>query len=65
MDDLSDREQQMLAEWTRSAIDAALHAGLVTLPWRPSEQVHAALAGYYAAGLSPTEGAEALFATRQ
>lgn len=65
MNDLSDVERAKLSEWTRSAIDAALHAGLVTLPWRPSERVHTALAGYYAAGLTPEQGAEALFATRQ
>lgn len=64
MNDLSDVECAKLAEWTRSAIDAALYAGLVTLPWHPSERVHTALAGYYAAGLSPAEGAAALFATR-
>ena len=63
MDD--DVERAKLEEWTRSAIDAALHAGLVTLPWRPSEHMYDALAGYYAAGLTPDEGAEALFATRQ
>lgn len=62
MDD--DAELAMLEEWTRSAIDAALHAGLVTLPWRPKAHVYDALAGYYQAGLTPEEGAAALFATR-
>lgn len=64
MNDLSDVERAKLAEWVRDSIDAAVYAGLVTLPWRPSERVHTALAGYYAAGLSPAEGATALFATR-
>jgi hypothetical protein len=60
-----DAERAKLEEWTRSAIDAAIYAGLVTLPWRPAEHVYDALAGYYTAGLTPAEGAEALFATRQ
>lgn len=64
MNDQSEREAQMLAEWTRSTIDAAVYAGLVTLPWRPSEHVYGALHGFYLAGLTPAEGAEALFATR-
>lgn len=59
------RQAAMLAEWTRSAIDAAVYAGLVTLPWRPAEHVYGTLHGYYLAGLTPAEGAEALFAVRQ
>lgn len=65
MNDQAEREAQMLTEWTRSAVDAAVYAGLVTLPWRPAEYVYGALHGYYLAGLTPAEGAEALFATRQ
>jgi hypothetical protein len=61
---LSEQEAACLAEWSRSAIDAALHAGLIAMPWRPTVAVYDRLAGYYAAGLSPAEGAEALFAVR-
>lgn len=64
MNDQSEREAQMLSEWTRSAVDAAVYAGHVSLPWRPSGRVYGALHGYYLAGLTPAEGAEALFAVR-
>lgn len=65
MNDQAEREAQMLSEWTRSALDAAVYAGHVSLPWRPSEYVYGVLHGYFLAGLTPAEGAEALFATRQ
>lgn len=65
MNDLSDSEQAMLAEWSRDAFDAAVAAGFIVPPWRPSPAMREALAGYYEAGLSPAQGAEALFATRQ
>lgn len=65
MDEITEAERVKLEEWTRSAIDAAIYTGLVTLPWRPGEHVYGALHGYYTAGLTPSEGAEALFATRQ
>jgi hypothetical protein len=64
MDDMAEREQAMLQEWTRSCLDAAVYAGLVTPPWRPAEHVYGQLYGYYTAGLTPAEGAEALFARR-
>jgi hypothetical protein len=64
VDDLSEREQQMLFEWTRSAIDAALYAGLVTPPWRPTEHAYSTLHGYYSAGLTPGEAAQAMFGVR-
>jgi hypothetical protein len=64
MKDMSERDQAMLHEWTRSACDAALHAGLVESPWRPSERVIGVLQSYYVIGMTPAEGAEALFATR-
>ena len=47
-----------------SALDAAVYAGFVALPWRPAEYVYGTLHGYYLAGLTPAEGAEALFAVR-
>lgn len=65
MSDQSEREAQMLSEWTRSALDAAVYAGHVVLPWRPREHVYGTLHGYYLAGLTPIDAAEALFATRQ
>lgn len=64
MNDQSNREAQMIAEWTRSALDAAVYAGFVALPWRPAEYVYGTLHGYYLAGLTPGDAAEALFATR-
>ena len=54
----------MIAEWTRSALDAAVYAGFVALPWRPAEYVYGTLHGYYLAGLTPADAAEALFAVR-
>ncbi|MFT0167498.1 hypothetical protein ACLKMY_00520 [Paraburkholderia mimosarum] len=65
MNDLSDVEQAKLFEWSRDAFDAAVAAGFVKPPWRPSPAMRESLAGYYSAGLTPAEGAEALFATRQ
>lgn len=64
MNDQAEREAQILTEWTRSAVDAAVYAGFVALPWRPSEHVYGALHGYFLVGLTPAEGAEALFAVR-
>lgn len=64
MNDQSEREMAMLEEWTRSAMDAAVYAGLVTPPWRPSENAYSSLHGYYLAGLTPADAAEALFAVR-
>lgn len=65
MNDISDVELAKLSEWTRDAFDAVVCAGYIVPPWRPSDAMQAALAGYYSAGLTPVEGAEALFATRQ
>jgi hypothetical protein len=63
-DDMSDREQAILYEWTRSATDSAFHAGYITRSWSPSDAVCNRLRGYFEAGLSPDEAAEALFAVR-
>lgn len=65
MNDLSIVEQAKLAEWSRDTFDAAVAAGFISPPWRPSPAMREALAGYYEAGLSPADGAQALFATRQ
>lgn len=64
MDDQSERERAMMEEWTRSAMDAAVYAGLIQPPWRPGEHVYSALHGYFSLGMTPAQGAEALFATR-
>ena len=65
MNDQTEREQAMRAEWQRDVIDAAAYAELIKLPWVPSPAMREALAGYYEAGLSPADAAEALFAVRQ
>ncbi|WP_234775192.1 hypothetical protein [Paraburkholderia tropica] len=65
MDDLSDAERATLEEWSLAVVDEVFSAGYVAPPWRPSLAMHESLAGYFSAGLTPAEGAEALFATRQ
>lgn len=63
-DDMTDREQAMLFEWTRSTVDSAFDAGYITRRWEPSDTTLCRLRGYHEVGLSPSEAAEALFATR-
>jgi hypothetical protein len=63
-DDMSDREQALLYEWTRSVADSALHSGYVTGRWNMTDDVCLRLRGYHQAGLSPSEAADALFSTR-
>ena len=63
-DDMSEREQAILYEWTRSATDSAFHAGYITRGWAPSDATCQRLRGYHQAGLSPDEAAQALFAVR-
>lgn len=65
MGDLSDVDLAKLEELSLAVFDEALAAAYITPPWRPSRAMRESLAGYYRAGLSPAEGAEALFATRQ
>ena len=65
MNDQDERERAMLSEWSRDAIDAAARAGLLKLPYRPTDHVIGILAGYYGAGLSPEDAATALFGLRQ
>lgn len=59
--DMTEREQEELAFWTRSAVDAAVYAGLLVPPWRPTEHAYGVLHGYFGAGLSPEDAAAALF----
>lgn len=63
MDDMSEREQAILSEWTRSVYDAALHAEYIASRWRPSDGAILRLNGYFGAGLTPAEAADALFST--
>jgi hypothetical protein len=63
-DDMSEREQAILFEWTRSTVDSAFRAEYVVRGWAPSDATCQRLRGYHQAGLSPDEAAEALFSTR-
>lgn len=62
---MTEVEQAMLTEWVRDSFDAAVHAGYISPPWKPSATMLNTLQSYYSSGLSPAEAAEALFATRQ
>jgi hypothetical protein len=61
MDDMTEAEQAMLYEWSRTAIDEALAVNLVSMPFRPTAGFYDMLAGYYASGLTPAEAAQAAF----
>jgi hypothetical protein len=63
-DDMSEVEQAILFEWTRSVADSALHSGYVTSRWSMTDDVCLRLRGYHQAGLSPSEAAECLFAVK-
>lgn len=62
---MSERDQAIIAEWTLDTFDAAVHAVLVTPPWRPTDHAYGVLRGYREAGLTPAEAAQAFFSTRQ
>lgn len=64
MDNLTEAEQAALTEWTAVAFDEAVAAGYVVPPWRPTLQAYESMHGYFLAGLTPAEGAQAMFATR-
>lgn len=64
MDDLSEAEQAALTEWTRVAFDEAVAAGYIVPPWHPTLGAYEQMHGYYIAGLTPAEAAQAMFATR-
>jgi hypothetical protein len=64
MDNLTEAEQAALTEWTHVAFDEAVVAGYIVPPWRPTLQTYEQMHGYYSAGLSPAEAAQAMFATR-
>lgn len=61
---LSEAERAKLVEWTRTAVDEIVRGEFVSLPWVPPDALYVVLHGYYCAGLSPAEAAEAVFAVR-
>lgn len=64
MDDINEAEQATLASWVSVAFDAAVQAGYIVAPWRPSREAYVAMRELYLFGFSPAEGAEAMFAPR-
>jgi hypothetical protein len=64
MRDLTEAEQAALSQWTSVAFDAAVLAGYVIPPWRPSLEAYEAFYEYFVFGFSPAEGAEAIFSVR-
>lgn len=64
MDALTEAEREMLFEWTRTAVDEVVVAGFVIPPWRPTEEMYERMHGYYRAGLTPMEAAQAAFGTK-
>ncbi|HEX7911772.1 MAG TPA: hypothetical protein VF534_27275 [Paraburkholderia sp.] len=63
-DDMTEAQQAMLYEWTRSTVDSAFAAGHITQRWSPSDKNLATLRGYFDVGLTPEEAADALFAVK-
>jgi hypothetical protein len=61
---LSEADQAKLSEWTRVAFDEAVAAGYIVPPWRPTAQAYETMHGYFIAGLTPADAAQAMFATR-
>lgn len=64
MDDMTETEQAALASWTSVAFDAAVSAGYITPPWRPSREAYVAIHELYLFGFDPAQAAEAMFAPR-
>ena len=63
-DDMSEREQALLWEFTRDVTDASYRAGYITRRWNPTDAVCLRLRGYHLAGLTPDEAAEGLFGVK-
>ncbi|MBB5547520.1 hypothetical protein [Paraburkholderia fungorum] len=61
MQDMTEAEQAMLYEWSRTTIDEAIAANLVSMPFRPTAAFYDQIAGYYRVGLTPVEAAQAAF----
>ena len=62
-DDMTDREQARLYEFTKDVTTLAFHTGYITNRWSPNDAALSRLRGYYEAGLTPDEAAQGLFAT--
>ena len=64
MDDMTASEQAILSEFSRDVFDAAVRAGYVIPPWKPTGEACAMLHEYMLFHFSPAQTAEALFAVR-
>lgn len=64
MDDMSASEQAILSEFGRDVFDAAVRAGYVVPPWKPSNESCSMLHEYLLFGFDAIQAAEALFAVR-
>lgn len=62
--ELSPVDLAKIEEWTRVAFDYAVVDGFVIPPWRPSDAMYGYLLDLYLIGLTPSEAAQAAFATR-
>lgn len=61
---LSIDEKLALQRWTLESFDFLMLSGAIEIPWSPSDAEYDALVGYYRAGLTSGDAAEALFAPR-
>jgi len=61
---MTEREQEELMFWTNATINSAAHAGLLQLPYCPTEHAYTTLHGYQIAGLTPDDAAQAYFGVR-
>ena len=64
MNDFSDTERAKIEQWTRAAFDYAVADGLISPPWQPSDWMYGYLLDLYVIGFTPSEAAQAAFATR-
>lgn len=60
---MTEAEQAILTEWARVAFDEAVAAGYIVPPWHPTRQAYEQMHGYYTAGLTPADAAQAMFGT--
>jgi hypothetical protein len=58
---LSVDDQLELQSWTAAWYDKVVEAGFMRPPFAPDDATVSRLYGYFNAGLSPTEAAQALF----
>jgi hypothetical protein len=64
MDDMTAAEQAMLFEFGRDVFNAAVLAGYVAPPWKPSRDAYVAMHELFLFRFSPAQAAEAMFAVR-